>query len=262
MYNVKVLKYPNGFQYRVYNKMVETGTMEEMLEDVFTSENLDESGTNNNGIPESDTKDTLSEESKSRSLSVSSNRTINQIYYLARSNIWDWFITLTFDPEKVNSFDYDECVSYLSVWLNNIKKKKCANLKYIMVPELHKSGRFHFHGLFADCPELNFIDSGKYIDGQKIYNIGSYTAGFSTASRVGDNNRVTKYLAKYVTKDLIAVSSGRKRYWASRNLDKAVEEDMIIENVAELKDYLLQHCSHASICGSGDFEVTYFEMNN
>ena len=47
-------------------------------------------------------------------------------------------------------------------------------------------------------------------------NVGSYRLGWSTATRITDQAKVTKYIAKYISKDLCQVASGRKRYWCSR----------------------------------------------
>lgn len=159
-----------------------------------------------------------------RSFKVSKTRSKNKIYDYSRSNDWEWFVTITFDPKKVDSFNYDDCTKKLSKWLNNIRSRYCSNMKYFFVPEIHKSGRYHFHGLLSDCDGLEFNDSGHVTKaterspgGEPIYNIGRYRYGFTTATKVKDSYRVSKYIAKYVTKELSALTKGKKRYWASRN---------------------------------------------
>lgn len=153
----------------------------------------------------------------------SSRRSKNMIYDIARSNTWEWFITLTFNPEKVDSLDYDQCTKSLKNWLDRVRRKCDGDLKYIIIPELHKSGRYHFHGLLSGAYGLAFVDSGHEVNGDIIYNIGSYKLGFTTATRVKDTNRVSMYIAKYVTKELTACTKGKKRYWASRNVEKPLE---------------------------------------
>jgi len=58
-----------------------------------------------------------------RSLISSANRAKNTVYNYARGNMWDWFITLTFNQEKVDRYNYDECSKKLRKWLNNVKTK-------------------------------------------------------------------------------------------------------------------------------------------
>ena len=41
------------------------------------------------------------------------NRAKNKIYRIARSNNWDWFITLTFDRTKTDASDYDTVINKL-----------------------------------------------------------------------------------------------------------------------------------------------------
>lgn len=277
MYNVKILKYPSGWQVRVYNQPVgfcdndrdkagyELPLISAYDEDAgeFVTQVYNPktqciepfTGGLATKIPDPGEKDL------ERSAKNSMNRTINKVYHLSRSNIWDWFITLTFDPEKVNSFDYGNCTKKLKNWLD-IVKRSCPDLKYIIVPEKHKSGRFHFHGLFADCEGLEFTDSGHTTKGGiPIYNVGRYKLGFSTATKVTDNERVTKYISKYITKDLCAVSVGKKRYWASRNLAECPVEEMILESPSTLISQLLDTCKHCTVSGFEDgIQVHYFEM--
>lgn len=134
-------------------------------------------------------------------LQRSTRRAKNLIYDIARSNKWEWFFTLTFNPDVVNSFDYSEVTKKLSKWLNNMKRC-CPEMKYIVVPELHKSGRWHFHGLFANVGTMRFVDSGKKDNkGRVIYNVGSYRLGFSTATQIDDLHKACTYIVKYVSKE-------------------------------------------------------------
>lgn len=267
MYNIKVFKYPSGWQYRIYSQPVgfkDDGVPDckdpelwyNPFEDVYER-----------GAPEfvGEFDEILIDEEKrkERSIKNSMNRTINNIYHLARSNMWDWFITLTFDPQKVDSLNYDMCVKCLSKWLNNLKRIS-PELKYIIVPEKHKSGRYHFHGLFADCWDISFIDSGKKTsDGQTIFNIGNYKLGWSTATQITDNQRVTKYISKYISKDLVSVTVNKKRYWASRNLELCEEEEILIDG-RYLDNYvskLLMYSKHHKFRHGADLTTLYIETD-
>ena len=206
MYNCQIVKYPHGYQVRLYDMPHD---LPPPPDDKLTLERLSE-------------LDLLSRETRAylrdperifemdqweidlemenmvaqeeRSLRSSMGRTVNKVYYLSRSNDWEWFFTLTFNPEVVDSFDYTACTEKLSNWFT-VMRRGCPDMKYIVVPEQHKSGRWHFHGLFADCDNLGFVDSGKRTkDGDIIYNVGKYRLGWSTATRVKDFRRVTKYI--------------------------------------------------------------------
>lgn len=278
MYNVKVLKYPSGWQYRVYSNIVgfhdnDTAKDIDHMQTVYVWNagiedyepivcNPDTMWTNVfTGEYEKAPKE-LPEPDYERSAKVSMSRTVNKVYHLARSNIWEWFFTLTFDPKKVDSFNYEECVKKLKSWLDTIRRFS-PDIKYIIVPEKHESGRFHFHGLFAGCENITFIESGHYTkSGDMIYNIGNYKLGWSTATRVKDNAKVTKYISKYITKDLCAVSFGRKRYWASRNLEDVQGEEMLVDNehLHRLVQALEKSCLHKKVVDSDIVKTTYYEM--
>lgn len=249
MYNVKVIEYPTGVQVRVYDKAIR----EEKW-------NCDEWGE----IPEAKERERKDEAEidRDRSLKVSADRSLNKVYDYARANMWEWFFTLTFNPDKVDSFNYDEVTQKLSKWVRNLRRV-CPDMKYVVVPEQHKSGRWHFHGLFSNVDELRMVDSG-YTDasGKTIYNVGNYSLGFSTATRVEDSGRASSYLSKYITKDLADSTFGKKRYWASRNLD--LPQEYILEvphaDTAQLKRELFAECSWHKATEGMMQSVDYFEF--
>lgn len=154
----------------------------------------------------------------------STRRTVNMIYDIARSNVWEWFITFTFNPDLVDSFDYVTCCKKLKNWIDNVMRGSGQNVKYLAVPELHKSGRIHFHMLVSGI-DLIMNDSGhKTKSGLTIYNLGQYRWGFTTAIQIYETNGISKYICKYITKELIATTKGKRRYWASKSVDRPVEE--------------------------------------
>lgn len=152
-------------------------------------------------------------------------RAMQIVYDIARSNKWDWFITLTFDPFKVDSMDYLACVQAMKCFTQVLQK---SGFVYLLVPEQHKSGAYHFHGLVkgrlpvvpARNPEGHLIVDDT---GRQVYNISIYDYGFTTATAIDDQAKAAGYVAKYLTKEL-TVPKGKKRYWASRSCQRPKEE--------------------------------------
>lgn len=150
-----------------------------------------------------------------------------KIIDIAFSNSWKYFLTLTFDPKNKKYFplgySHEQAIKLLTKWLNN-QRKKNKDMKYIIVSEFHKeSGHLHFHGLFSHVnwslteainPKTN---KSIILNDTQIYNLNDYTFGFSTISLIKDSSKVSIYLSKYITKDLISLKN-RKVFWHSRNL--------------------------------------------
>ena len=174
---------------------------------------------------------------------VSMSRTIQTVYDICLANEWDWFITVTFNPERVDSFDYRAVQKRLTNWLANQRKRRCPDLKYIFVPELHESGRIHFHGLMSNCGGIRFTpafhpykkdkngDPAEYWEnGRRVHNMDTWANGWSTATIVGDSKKASSYICKYLSKDIksddniVLRSKGRRRYMPSKNLERPEEE--------------------------------------
>lgn len=176
------------------------------------------------------------------SINVSQNRTKQNVYQITRANCWEWYVTLTLDPEKIDRTDYDLCIRTVRKWFNNIKTRKCPDLKYIIIPELHKDGKsYHFHGLLANTEGLVFTDSGIVQKGRKVYNLANYTLGFTNCTRVDDTRKVSSYITKYITKQLESSIKGKRRYLASNNCKKAEIKEYNV--TPEEKEELLFYAS-------------------
>lgn len=161
--------------------------------------------------PDEMTSDDIAKAAKSKADAV--RRAKQKVEAIGRCNKWDYFITLTFDPQKINSYDYDECVVAIGKWLD-VQKKRNKDMAYLLVFEPHESGRFHVHGLVSNV-EWGLIH---YKGG--IFNLSDadYSLGYTTVSKVRSSGACANYVSKYIQKSLEIIPVGRKRYWSSHNL--------------------------------------------
>lgn len=277
-YNLRVFEYPNGeIQVRYYttalyksDEMIEKDSEKQSIECIFDDKRIYEPF---NGEMVKELNCDLKDFDKMQFISKikSTNRSKQAIYSYARCVKWDWFLTFTIDDEKKDRFNYDSCSKAIRMWLNNQRKRFAPDLKYLVVPEQHKDGAWHFHGLLADCGKMVFAYSGhKDSTKKKIYNLENYKLGFTTATRVTDYHKVARYIGKYVTKDLCGMTKGKQRYFVSKNLDKPkVSNFLLVKGEDELQEFILEladSCGvefvHVSSKGEKDSytKVKYFEF--
>lgn len=136
------------------------------------------------------------------------------------SNDFDYFWTITFSAEKADRYDYDLAFKIMSNWLRRMKRKY-GKFDYIMIPELHKDGAIHFHGVTGGL-NADIRDSGVKHKGEKVYNCSEWEHGFTTLTKIRDKEKTASYVTKYVTKEMqnSIVGKGKKKYWLSRGLRK------------------------------------------
>lgn len=237
-YNVKHVEKLNSEEYIFYNSEIITGLKRSSSCKVEYEEK--------DGIQyNKETGEQRTEESIKHSAFNSLNRTKQKIYDYALANNWEngYFLTITFNQEYVDRYNYKECYGHIKNLIRNIRRTN-PNIKYIFVPEKHKDGAWHFHGLVVNCENLILIDSGKTAKGKKIYNINlqTYKYGFTTATKIEDTNKVSGYITKYITKELIDSTKGQHRYLFSKNLDApTVSTEWLTEaDEIELKKMIIE----------------------
>lgn len=264
IYNVKTIEYLDSIQVRTYRKAVQTKPK------ITTAKQK----INNRKKAEYErTKKQIDHSIKS-----SVNRTVNQIYAISRSNRWEYFVTLTIDPNKLDSTDFNLISEKLNIWTNNLKKRYAPDLKYILVPELHKDkSKWHFHGLFANIGSMPLTFSGKTCIGKfvydyikkpyatKVYNIPLWKYGYSTATEVKDTAKASSYITKYITKDVSKVLENQHRYLASQNNDRPVERVFNVDYETLTKIYSkhlpnISYVSDVKVESAGQ-EIIYMEFN-
>lgn len=243
-YNHKVVFYPNGTVHlRKYKKPViiqelsveektdkHENKIEYMTEQIetlhelkqtfpFEIEDIDELQLADEFLSEEEIA-----ERKRKSQYNSWRYTVNKINQYARCGFWEWFLTFTFGDDEIR-YDYSECSKKIRKWLNHMKNRYAKDLQYLIVPEEHKDGAYHFHGLLANCCNMKFEKAVNphnrtFIiqNGKQVYNLINYKFGFTTATKVDDTKKVTNYITKYITKEMCNNTFSRRRYFVSNNI--------------------------------------------
>ena len=205
---------------------------------------FEEEKTNDIELPlEEIENDYTSEEYMRQSIS----RTKKTIHDYALCNEFDFFVTLTFDRKKYNASDLKLLKKQVGQWLNNYKKRTNSNLRYLIIPELHRDKKnFHFHGLISGIEDIKEFKLSK--KGVMRYNWTGWQEkfGFTSLEKVRDTNAVSRYITKYITKDLIT-EFGKQRYLVSKGLKKP-------ETIFELDNYIIPI--------QFDFENDYVRVEN
>lgn len=163
----------------------------------------------------------------------------------ALCNPWEWFCTLTIDPKYYDRYDLPLFYKQFSQWLRD--QRKCGGrFQYLLVPEKHKNGAWHLHGLFYDVPGLVRFSDGvpqRLIDGG-FYDWPDYRKkfGFCSFGRIRSPTRSAFYVSKYITKELNNMVSdvGSKLYYCSQGLQRAEFHGEVFGHSDFLDEFLQQ----------------------
>lgn len=147
------------------------------------------------------------------------SRSRSRVRELALCNSWEWFFTLTVAPEKGIRYNLSDVQRKASDTFANFNKKYNSKAKYLLVPEQHKDGAWHIHGLLFGVPDKAIEQS----PASKKYLHIPYLAssiGFNSIDKIKDNIRCAYYITKYISKDMTGDNIGKYKrlFWASRGL--------------------------------------------
>ena len=164
------------------------------------------------------------------------SRSRSTVWELARCNPWEWFFTLTINGVWHDRYDLEETYRVLAKWLNNYNTRTDASIKYLIIPELHRDGAVHFHGLCFGLPEEHLTRftqedpiprrlKDMLRSGHELYNWPAYAKkfGFVTLERIRDLGRCAAYMTKYITKDLqnSGIALNHHLYYCSKGLKRS-----------------------------------------
>lgn len=245
LFNQKIKTYPNGKRIIIYcNKPIFSPKKDE--EDgatEFAFDNVDDVNIDDDSENENEKEDEKEDEKEKQpdivNICRSMARAKARIFDIAFCNDWSYFLTITWDDSVIDSRNVREVMKKLSAWLNDRSKRD--GLIYMIIPEYHKSGRIHMHGLINDA--LAVVDSGtRTVKGfdkpvklstiramglskdvqDIVYNVPAWKYGFSTAVKIhGDPGALATYVTKYMTKATTKVFG--KYYWSSADLVREPE---------------------------------------
>lgn len=157
------------------------------------------------------------------------SRARSMVLQYALCNLWAYFFTGTLDPTKYDRFDLDTFMLELSQWIRDMRKKYGTKIQVLLVPEGHKDGAWHIHGLVYGLPDhvlckfqppapLKLIKGG-------FLNWPDYQAkfGYCSLAPIRDPIATAFYITKYVSKDLSRRGGdlGKHLYFHSRPLKTA-----------------------------------------
>lgn len=259
MYNSLLIKYEKSYQLRLYEFDINTS------DDVIENKKFIKFDEVENEIDNAFSKVDEKYHFEGHSAYVSLNRSKNKIFYYSRSNNWDngYFCTLTIDPQKYDSYSYEVVSDLIRKFTKNIREYD-SSAYGLFVPELHKSGRFHFHGLIAgiDLEKENYIKySGHDFNGEKIYNfIKGWKYGFSNVTKVKNSQAVEKYVTKYTTKELLNNTLYQHRYFTfglhESEIEKHISDKNLFNDLMTYGSDLVLYCNTDGIYN----RVTYIEL--
>lgn len=176
------------------------------------------------------------------------SRARSRVRELAHCNNWEYFVTLTLDAEKVDRFDLDGSFKRISQFIRNYNKQHSCCIKYLIIPEQHKNGAWHFHGLMTGFPAKAFCKNANgyldWIDYSKRF-------GYISLSPVRDPVKCANYISKYVTKSTgDNIDIGHHSYYCSRGLNGKeelqtiyVDDEYIKERMFECEYVFLDTCN-------------------
>lgn len=168
-------------------------------------------------------------------------RSRSNIVQLGANNPWEYFVTFTFRREfaEVDAYDLDAVKKKLLKFFADYSQRSGAGhgFKYLLIPEKHDDGAWHFHGLLMGInPKDLVVNENGYLDFipyRKRFGFVSFGRNKNdndkalgdnlTAGRIRDLRKTASYITKYITKDMFG-SDGRTSnehlYFASKGLKK------------------------------------------
>lgn len=177
--------------------------------------------------------DILKEQDREGKFAESLSRSKRNIRDLVLCNQFEYFCTFTFDEQKIDRYNYNECQKKLRKFFNNFKNRYSPNFQYLIIPEFHKDGAVHFHGLcsgFSDGELIRPEKVLKRVNGQltMVPNTRGYldwtryhkAFGIFNCSKVRNYDACAFYITKYITKDLADMEKGQRVYMCSSGLNR------------------------------------------
>lgn len=256
-YNVRVIFYNNEIQIEKYEipvAVTATHNMTDEEKEIFKNENDITDYQQRSKLLTDDVAD-YSELNKKRSV----RRSKQSIYQLARSNDWDYFATFTFSSDY--RYNFDECRRVFQKFMNNFKNR-IRKIEYLAIAEKHKDGAWHYHALIQG--DLSDIAVAGIRPG--TLTLTQYRKiGRNELELVRDTHKVSNYITKYITKDLIENLNHKRRYLCSRGLKRPEIKEFRIDENLDIATFIMSNfpeysASYNKIVEKGGHKINYIQL--
>lgn len=168
--------------------------------------------------------------------SQSISRSKARIFELAMCNEFNFFCTFTQDEKLRDRFNLTKFRKDFAMLIRNLNRSRAEGekIKYLLIPEQHKNGAWHMHGLLkgltaSDLREFRLSENiperiKKQIrNGKKVYDWTRYRRafGYFTCTDIENTTACSKYITKYISKDLQKTvrEGGEHLFFASQGLN-------------------------------------------
>lgn len=171
--------------------------------------------------------------SENARFSQSISRTKSRVFELAACNEFQHFCTFTQDEKLRDRFDLSDFRKDFAQLVRNINRGRETKIKYLLIPEQHKNGAWHMHGLLSGLQPDDLRPFGlseniperlkKMIrGGTAVYDWTRYRRafGYFTCTEIESREACAKYVTKYISKDLQKTvrEGGEHLFFASQGL--------------------------------------------
>lgn len=154
-------------------------------------------------------------------------RAKNKIKDYVLCNDFKYFVTITCNNEYINRNDLDNLRRVITNKIRYFRKKYNVTANYILIPEKHKKGGYHLHGVLDESFSQSIYINRNGYDSLHIFD----NIGFSSIESIKSVSKVSSYITKYVSKDFAFRGLGEHLYYCSRGLKKPLFlEDIVYNN--------------------------------
>ena len=141
------------------------------------------------------------------------------------NNQFQYFMTWTFDADKLDRENYELAKKKLLNSIHNYNRDMKTKLSYVITPELHKeTNGIHFHALMNGLIKDDVVSVYDQKHQRWVYYSKYFFERFgrNTVIKIKDYNKfVAYYISKYVRKDDLRIF--KRRYFVSNGLGKALK---------------------------------------
>ena len=200
--------------------------------------------------------------SENARFSQSISRTKSRVFELAACNEFQHFCTFTQDEKLRDRFDLSEFRKDFAQLVRNINRGRETKIKYLLIPEKHKNGAWHMHGLLSGLQpdDLRPFELTENIPerlkkmirgGTAVYDWTRYRRafGYFTCTEIESREACAKYVTKYISKDLQKTvrEGGEHLFFASQGLKG--------------RKTLLKNCADRCPVEKWDFEYDFIRIS-